>query len=125
MNRHANSFRWVAAAVLLVGGVQISAAQDVAASPAVFAQCSVCHSIDGSNGVGPTLKGIVGRKAGSLPGFRFSRGMRAASLTWDASSLDRYLTDPQGLIPGNVMPFAGVLDAPARAELIAYLQSLK
>jgi cytochrome c len=93
--------------------------------PAVFAPCSVCHSTDGSNGVGPSLKGIVGRKAGSSAGFRYSRGMRAANLTWDAVALDKYLTDPQSLVPGNVMPFAGVIDSKSRAELIAYLQTLK
>jgi cytochrome c len=91
---------------------------------AAFLPCAVCHSIDGSNGTGPTLKGIVGRKSGSVPGFHYSRAMRNAALTWDAESLDQYLKDPQELIPGNVMPFSGVADSAQRAEIIAYLKSL-
>jgi cytochrome c len=112
---------------MAVLGAACPAAEPIsgAASPAVFAPCSVCHSTDGSNGVGPSLKGIVGRKAGSCAGFRYSRGMRAASFAWDAVALDKYLTDPQSLVPGHVMPFAGVIDSKARAELIAYLEALK
>ncbi len=92
--------------------------------PPAFEPCAVCHSTDGSNGVGPSLKGILGRRAGSFPGFRYSRGMRAASFSWDASLLDRYLTDPQGLVPGNVMPFSGIADPAARADLISWLATL-
>ena len=99
-------------------------AQDAAAGKAVFAQCTACHSIDGSNGVGPSLQGVVGRKAGSLAGFRFSRAMKASTLTWDAASLDAYIADPQKALPGNVMPFSGIPDAKQRADLIAYLKTL-
>ena len=100
-------------------------AQDTAAGKTLFAQCSVCHPTDGTNGVGPSLKGVVGRKSGSVDGFRYSRAMKNANVTWDAKSLDAYLADPQQSIPGNVMPFSGVADATQRADLIAYLQTLK
>jgi cytochrome c len=99
-------------------------AQDTAGK-AAFAQCSVCHSTDGSNGVGPSLKGVIGRKAGEFAGFRFSRALKASGLVWDENSLDLYLTDPQKAVPGNVMPFAGLADPKLRAALIAYLASLK
>jgi cytochrome c len=100
-------------------------AQDAGAGKAVFAQCAVCHSIDGSNGVGPSLQGIVGRRSGSFPGFRYSRAMKGAGQVWDARSLDAYITDPQKVVPGNVMPFSGLGDAKQRSDLIAYLQTLK
>ncbi len=103
----------------------LATAQDAAAGKQAFAQCSVCHSTDGTNGVGPTLKGIVDSKAGEVPGFRFSRAMKASNITWNEQSLDAYLTDPQKLIPGNVMPFSGLASAKERADLIAYLKTLK
>ena len=99
-------------------------AQDATAGKAVFVQCAACHSVDGSNGVGPSLQGVVGRKVGTFPGFRFSRAMKAAGTTWDATSLDGYIADPQKALPGNVMPFSGIPDAKQRADLVAYLKTL-
>jgi cytochrome c len=109
----------------LLGAVNASPAQDAAAGKAAFAGCAACHSVDGSNGAGPSLQGVVGRKAGVLAGFRYSRAMKAAGTTWDAASLDAYIADPQKLIPGNVMPFSGMPDAKERADLVAYLGTLK
>jgi cytochrome c len=102
-----------------------AAAQDADAGKQVFSQCSVCHSVDGTNGAGPTLKGIVGSKAGEVPGFRFSRAMKGSSVSWDDKALDAFLADPQKVIPGNVMPFSGLADAKQRADVIAYLKTLK
>jgi cytochrome c len=99
--------------------------QEAAPRPEVFNQCAVCHSTDGNNGTGPTLKGLFGRPAGSVLGFRYSRAMRGAGIVWDAKALDDYLRSPQDFIPGNVMPFSGVPDSAERAGLIAYLRSLK
>jgi cytochrome c len=116
-------------AILMCGlSVQLAAparAQDAATGKQVFAHCSVCHSIDGTKGVGPSLQGIVGRKAGTFTDFRYSRAMKAAKFSWDDETLGAYLSDPQKLIPGNVMPFAGEPDAKQRADLIAYLNMLK
>ncbi|APW36265.1 cytochrome c family protein [Rhodoferax koreense] len=100
-------------------------AQDVAAGKAAFAQCAACHSIDGTNGAGPSLQGVDGRKVGSFPGFRYSRAMKATAYNWDAAKLEAYIANPQAAIPGNVMPFSGLPDAKQRADLVAYLQSLK
>lgn len=99
-------------------------AQDVAAGKTAFAQCSACHSVDGSNGVGPSLKGIAGRQAGSFAGFRYSRAMKGAGFNWDDKKLAAYLADPQKVVPGNVMPFAGVADEKQRADLVAFLMTL-
>ena len=100
-------------------------AQDVAAGKEVYAQCAACHSIDGTAGVGPSLRGVSGRLAGSAPGFRFSRAMKGAAYPWDAKTLDAYIANPQKAVPGNVMPYAGLDDAKQRADLVAYLASLK
>jgi cytochrome c len=99
--------------------------QEAAPRPEVFNQCAVCHSTDGTNGTGPTLKGLFGRPAGSVSGFRYSRAMRGAGIVWDAKALDDYLRSPQDFIPGNVMPFSGVPDSAERAGLIAFLRSLQ
>jgi len=115
----------IAAAGLWTWRAQPLRAQDTAAGRQVFAQCSVCHSTDGSNGVGPSLRGVVGRKAGSVAGFRYSRAMKTVGITWDEQQLTDYLADPQKIVPGNVMPFAGVSDAKQRADVVAYLVTLK
>src|ERR1700686_2366658 len=86
-------------------------AQDAGAGKQLYAQCTVCHAVDNANGVGPGLLGIVGRKSGSLPGFRYSRAMRNANIVWDDKVLDAYIADPQKVVPGNVMPFSGIADA--------------
>jgi len=117
-------------AVLLIAacglGLHLSAgAQDAAAGKQAFAQCAACHSVEGANGLGPSLQGIVGRKSGTFPGFRYSRAMKAAGIAWDEKNLDAYLTEPQKLVPGNLMPFSGVADAKQRADLIAYLKTVK
>jgi cytochrome c len=104
---------------------QAVVAQDAAAGKLVFMQCAACHSIDGSTRTGPTLKGIVGRKAGSIAEFRYSRAMKRAAFVWDAGSLDAYLSHPQQQIPGNTMPFPGIADPKQRADLVAYLQTLQ
>jgi cytochrome c len=101
-----------------------SIAQNTTATGGVFGQCEVCHSVDGINGTGPTLKGVVGRQSGTVPGFRYSRAMKSAGITWDEKALDRYLADPQELVPGNVMPFSGIADPAQRAALIAYLKTI-
>lgn len=101
------------------------AADDDAAGKQAFAQCTACHSTDGTNGVGPTLKGVVGRKSASVPGFAYSGAMKRANLQWTPESLDKYITNPQAAVPGNAMPYAGMNDANQRKALIAYLSTLK
>jgi cytochrome c len=106
-------------------GMQDVIAQDADAGKALYQQCAVCHSVDGTNGVGPSLKGVVGHKSGDVAGFRFSRAMKNAAITWNAKTLDAYLAEPQKIVPGNQMPFAGIADAKERADVIAYLATLK
>ncbi|MEO6040374.1 MAG: c-type cytochrome [Croceibacterium sp.] len=96
-----------------------------AVKPADFAQCSACHSTEpGKNGIGPSLAGIYGDKAGTVPGYDFSDAMKSSGLVWNQASLDRYLTDPKGVVPGTKMGFPGLKDAAKRQAVIAYLKSL-
>jgi cytochrome c len=119
-----NAVRILAATGLLVAGSSV-AAQEVAAGKRVFEQCAACHSVDGSNGVGPSLKGVVGRKSASSPGFRYSSAMQRAGIVWHDQVLDDYVADPQKVVPGNVMPYSGIADAKQRKDLIAYLKTLR
>ena len=92
--------------------------------PASFTQCQVCHSVaPGQSGIGPSLAGISGRAAGAADGFSYTDGMRDANLTWNDATLDSFLADPAGVVPGTTM-FIGSIDAPQRAEIIAYLKTL-
>lgn len=113
-----------AAAMLAAAGVTPSGtaqAGDAARGRELYAQCQACHSLDGENGVGPTLKGVMGRRAGAIAEFRYSPAMRRASVVWDAGSLDGFLADPQAVVRGNRMPFGGVEEARDRADILAWL----
>jgi cytochrome c len=106
---------------------QAAAAGDATAGKSVFTgACALCHSpVAGQNKIGPSLFGIVGRKTGSIPGYSYSTANEAANLTWDVATLDKYLESPRATIPGTKMAYAGVKDADKRANLIAYLATLK
>ena len=115
----------VAAGLLALLIASTSQAQEVNAGKSEFSQCALCHSTDGSNGTGPSLKGIVGSRAGTFPGFRFSRAMKNSGIVWSPERLDAYVADPQAVVPGNTMPFSGIVDSKQRAALVAYLATLK
>jgi len=86
--------------------------------------CALCHSIDpGRNLVGPSLAGVVGRRAGQVQGYDYSDANRNSGLTWDVATLDVYLTSPRGLVPGTKMSFPGLKDPADRAAVIAFLMS--
>jgi cytochrome c len=91
---------------------------------AVFRQCQTCHVKQvGVNKVGPSLAGIVGRTAGSIPGFRYSEANKGSGITWTEQELYVYLEDPKKKIPGTIMAFAGIKDSQKRADLISYLKA--
>ena len=100
-----------------------TAAEDPIKGKAQFEQCVTCHSLAADdNGVGPTLHSLFGRKS-AAEDFNYSPSMRRVDITWTPELLDTYLANPQGgVFKGNRMPFAGVPDAQARADLIAYLK---
>jgi cytochrome c2 len=110
--------------IIAAAASHLAFAQDVGAGQKAFQACAACHSTAaGVNGVGPSLAGIVGRKAGSLAGFNYSRAMKNSGITWDEASLDAYIANPQQEVPGNHMPYAGMTDAQQRAALVAFLKS--
>jgi cytochrome c2 len=102
------------------------AGEDVGAGQEIYqAQCSACHSNQpGVNGIGPSLAGVSGRKAGSLPGFHFTPALQGSGLTWSAENFIQFLADPSKLVPGTAM-MVMVPDATGRANLFAYLATLK
>lgn len=86
--------------------------------------CGVCHSIQaGQNRVGPSLAGVVGRKSGTIEGYAYSTANKNSGLTWDAATLDKYLTNPREMVPGTKMAFPGLKDEADRKAVIAYLQA--
>jgi len=89
----------------------------------LFLRCASCHNIgSGSPKIGPNLAGVVGRKAGSLPGYAYSPAMKNAGFLWTEANLDRWLTRPSDLVPGTAMAFAGLPVPQDRQAIIAYLR---
>jgi cytochrome c len=101
-----------------------SYAADAAHGKIVFQTCAACHS-EKPDAIGPSLRGVYGRKAGSLEDFRYSNAMTRANIIWDEANLREYIKDPQAKVPGNRMPFGG-LDNPADIDdVIAYLKDYR
>ena len=117
-------------ALVLLVAAQTAPALAQAASPTeagrrVFQRCAACHSVDANapNRFGPNLRGVVGRKAASLPGYNYSAALKAQKFTWTEAQLDKWLKGPRTLVPGTNMPFTGLSDAGERRAVIAYLKS--
>jgi cytochrome c len=110
-----------ALSVLLLAGVA-RADGDAVRGEARFQDCAACHRLEaGTNNVGPSLHGIFTRKAGEVADFRYSPAIKRSGIVWTPEVLDKFITDPQALVPGNRMPYAGMANASDRADLIAYL----
>lgn len=120
-------FAALCAVTLISAAAPAFAAGDAAAGEKVFNQCKSCHSaVAGKNMVGPSLFGVVGRKAGTVDGFnKYSDAIKNSGVTWTAETLDKWLADPKGFIAGSKMPFPGVKDATQRENVIAYLATVK
>ena len=89
----------------------------------LYQTCTACHSID-ENDLGPKHRGVFGRRAASVADYSYSAALKASGLTWDKSTLDRWLANPSQLVPGTKMYFQ-INDAQSRADVIAYLEELK
>jgi cytochrome c len=112
------------ATTLLIVGVSHTRAQDAAAGEKDFLVCRACHQI-GPNAkiaVGPVLNGIVGRKAGTYPGYAYSEANRDSGITWTPEELDKYLTSPQTVVPHTKMIFPGLKEEQKRKDVIAFLE---
>ncbi|HET6619459.1 MAG TPA: c-type cytochrome [Dongiaceae bacterium] len=117
------AFASLAGATLWVTAVRAEAADAMHGEELYNSRCIACHSPD-ANRVGPRHRGVFGRTAGSLPDFNYSAAVRNSGVVWDERMLDQWLTNPQALIPGQRMNFR-VADPADRADLIAYLKSLR
>jgi cytochrome c len=118
--------RTVIAGLLLAGSATAALAADPADGEKIFkTQCAICHAVvAGENRIGPTLFGVVGRTAGSVPGFNYTADHKKLGVTWDAATLDKYLTNPRAMVPDTSMLYAGLKDDAKRADLVAYLETL-
>jgi cytochrome c len=102
------------------------ATADIEAGKTTFKKCALCHTAEaGKNKIGPSLFGIVGRKSASLKNYNYSDAMKNFNHTWNPQTLNTYLTDPHAMVPGTKMIFPGIKDQTERANLIAYLETLK
>ena len=119
--------RTAIAGLLLAGSATTALAADPAAGEKIFkTQCGICHAVAaGQNRIGPTLFGVIGRPAGSVPGFNYTADHKKLGVTWDAATLDKYLTNPRAMVPDTSMVYAGLKDNAERADLVAYLETLR
>jgi len=110
------------AEIMLAGSVS---AQTPARGRILFLRCSSCHDISSgpSATIGPNLKDVIGRRAGSLAGFAYSPALKAQTFVWDPAHLDLWLQGPSALVPGTAMAFAGLPSQTDRQAVIAYLQN--
>ena len=115
----------ISAALCLLASSVLSgshSAGDAAKGEKVFKKCKACHVVEeGKNKTGPSLYGVVGRAAGSIEGYKYSKAMAGSGLVWDAETLDAYLTNPKKYLKGTKMAFAGLKKEKDRANVIAYL----
>jgi len=117
-------FGW--SVVLLFVATWPASAADVEAGKADFKKCALCHTAEaGKNKIGPSLFGVVGRKAASVENFNYSEAMKKFDHTWNPETLDSYLADPRAVVPGTKMIFPGIKDEKERQDVIAYLETLK
>ena len=117
------SFVLLSVVVTLAGAPASFAADAVRGEEIYNSRCIACHSPD-ANRVGPRHRGVVGRKAGSLPDFNYSKAVKASDIVWDEQTLDQWLANPQAFLPGQRMNFR-VNDPVDRADIIAYLKTLQ
>jgi cytochrome c len=87
--------------------------------------CRTCHvTREGDNRLGPNLHDVIGREAGSVPGFAYSSAMKDSGIVWDEETLDRYIENPDAVVPGNNMkPYSGITSPEERAKIIAHLKA--
>lgn len=126
MPRENRLIAYCAVLAMFVVSASAAGAGDAARGANVFRACAACHSLAaGEHLTGPSLAGVWRHKAASAKGFaRYSQALERSGLVWNADTLDRWLADPEGLVPGTSMTFPGLRDARSRQDLIAYLQHI-
>lgn len=114
----------IVAVLASITGVSGAEAQDAAAGEKVFGVCKTCHQIgeNAKNAVGPVQNGIIGRPAGTYPGYAYSAANKNSGITWDEATFREYIKDPKAKIPGTKMIYAGLKDDQKVTDLIAFLK---
>lgn len=112
------------AVLLLALSAGSAGAADADHGKALYQTCAACHS-ERPDALGPSLKGVVGRKSAALEDFRYSNPMKRANLVWDEDNLRAYIKDPQAKVKGNRMPYGGLTEAKDIDDVIAYLKVLQ
>ena len=113
------------ALIMSIVGVRSGYAADVKRGALLYQTCAACHSPLIEDSLGPNLRGVVGRKAGSLAKFSYSEAMRSSGLVWDGATLRAFVRKPQAKVPGTTMAFPGYQEAADADDLVTYLESLK
>ena len=114
----------VCAVFLALGSTASRAEGDAAKGKKVFNKCKACHSLEeGKRKVGPSLHGIIGREAGQMEGYKYSKAMMESGVVWTEENIDAYLAKPKEFMPGNKMVFVGLKKPEQRQDVIAYLKA--
>ena len=114
------------AATMAMNAGSALAQGDPAAGKTAFNKCAACHAVTpGTNKIGPSMYGIVGRHSASIEGFAYSEPMKAYNVDWTPAELDKYLAAPREVVKGTKMIFVGLKNDTERANVIAYLETLK
>jgi cytochrome c len=108
-------------ALVFCAAVSAKTAPDATRGEQIYARCLACHALTFDR-VGPRHCGLVGRRAGSVPGFDYSQAMKNSNITWNEKTLERFLMNPLDMVRGTTMTYDGVKDLKDRTDLIAYLQ---
>jgi cytochrome c len=114
----------VASLLAVTVGTSVASAADAVHGKAVFQTCAACHT-EKPDAIGPTLRGVYGRKSGALTDFRYSNPMMRANLAWNETILRDYIKDPQAIVKGTRMSFSGLSDPKDVDDVIAYLREYK
>ena len=109
---------------LLLAIASAATAADPDHGKALYQTCAACHT-ERPDALGPSLKGVVGRKSAALEDFRYSNPMKRANLVWDEANLRAYIQDPQAKVKGNRMPYGGLTDGKDVDDIVAYLKTLQ
>ena len=109
---------------LLFATASPATAADPDHGKALYQTCAACHT-ERPDALGPSLKGVVGRKSAALEDFRYSNPMKRANLVWDEANLRAYIQDPQAKVKGNRMPYGGLTDGKDVDDIVAYLKTLQ
>ncbi len=125
---HIQSFKISFLAVMLLAlsgniGINIAVAQEDGEK--LFKRCKACHTVTGVNKIGPHLNGVVGRKAGTVEGYKYSPAMKEIGIVWDFENLDKYLENPRKFLPKGKMVFAGLKKPEQRKAVIDYIATFE